>query len=174
MRKAHFLVGALAAVAVSACGGAPQSAAPSNGPPSLVVVGGGPTCPPPTATPSPVPAFLNYPPSGSSNVSVSIGKIIEQGADAAGEVPQITMSSSSGSVPLGTPTAAPSPFPTPFATPSPYSAVGTAPYIAVPLPTLSPSTTYTVSDVVPGYDPNNPPVCSAPSTQFVGTFSTGP
>jgi hypothetical protein len=119
---------------------------------------------------TPIPAFLDYPPSGSSNVAIGIGEIIEKGADVPGVGVSITVSSPAGPVPLGTPTVAPSPYPTPFATPPPTFG---APYIAIPLPTLSPSTTYTVNDVYTDWA-DNPPVCSAQYTQFVGTFTTGP
>ena len=158
---------------LAACGGGTVVGAsrPTVGPSSPAASA---TCHPPSPGPTPIPAFLNYPPSGSSNVRTSIGEIIEQGADAPGQALTITVSSSSGNVPLGTPTAAPSPFPTPFATAPPNSIAARSPYVAIPLLTLSPSTTYTVSDTYQDYDPNNPPVCSAPATQFVGTFSTGP
>lgn len=131
------------------------------------------TCPPPPPTPPPIPAFLNYPPGGSINVPTTIGEIIEQGADTPGSILTIAVSWPSGNVPLGTPASAPSPLPTPFATPSPHSVISQSPYVAIPLPTLSPSTTYTVTDIYSGYDSNNPPSCSAPAMQFVGTFTTG-
>jgi hypothetical protein len=149
---------------LAACGGC---IACSGGHPLIAV-----TCPPPTATPPPISAFLNYPPSGSNNVPIYVGEIIEQGADAPGEVLTITVSSPSASVPVGAPTIAPSPFPTPFATLPPYTQLGKAPYVAIALPTLLPSTTYSVNDTYPNYDPNNPPVCSTPATRSVGTFRT--
>lgn len=159
-----FLVSLLAA-----CGGGANWNGPAASQPAVTA-----TCHPQSPGPTPIPAFLNYPPNGSTNVPVSIGEIIEQGADAPGQGLTIVVASSSGNVPLGTPTIAPSPFPTPFATASPDSVPARSPYVAIPLPTLSRSTTYTVSDTYPGYDPNNPPLCSAPATQFVGTFSTAP
>ncbi|HEY9180799.1 MAG TPA: hypothetical protein VIO32_08765, partial [Candidatus Baltobacteraceae bacterium] len=45
------------------------------------------TCPPPSPGPPPIPAFLDYPPSGSTNVSISIGEIIEKGAGVPGGAP---------------------------------------------------------------------------------------
>lgn len=122
------------------------------------------TCPPPPLTPTPDPAWLAYPPSGSTSVPVSIGELIEEGSSS------IIISANGSNVPAGTPTVAPSPFPTPFATAPPgYSYFG--PYMAVPLPTLSPNTTYKVADQYTGWD-NNPPQCSTTVTQDVGTFTT--
>ncbi|HEY9180798.1 MAG TPA: hypothetical protein VIO32_08760 [Candidatus Baltobacteraceae bacterium] len=164
MRKVRIATAAVAALALAACGGG--SLFGGNHPKISA------TCPPPPLSPTPPPAFLDYPPSGSANVSTSIGQIIEKGADVPGGGITIVVASGSENVPLGTPTTAPSPFPTPFATPPPTFGM-IAPYIAIPLPTLSPSTVYTVSDVYAGYDPNNPPQCSAPTTQLVGTFTTG-
>lgn len=126
------------------------------------------TCGPPWTEPTPYPAWLAYPPSGSTNVATTIGKFIEKGASPGGLA--IIVSSPSGNLPLGTPTAAPSPYPTPFVTPPPNDYVN-GPYMAVPLPTLSPATTYTVSDQFM-YWSNNPPQCEAPVTQFVGSFTT--
>lgn len=159
-----FVVLAAGASALAACGGG-AGISGANGPPPAVSA----TCHPPSPGPTPIPAWLAYPPRGSTNVSANIGEIIETGADA-GQGVTITVSSPAGNVPLGTPTVAPSPYPTPFATPSP--GFPNYPYMAIPLPMLSPSTTYTVSDTYMDYDPNNPPQCSAPATQFVGTFTT--
>ncbi len=130
------------------------------------------TCPPPSPGPTPIPAWLSYPPSGSTNVAFNIGEIIEKGASAPGEGVTITVSSPTGSVSLGTPTIVPTPYPTPFATTPPTFGLPNNPYMAIPLPTLSPSTTYTVNDVYTDWA-NNPPQCSAQYTQFVGTFTTG-
>jgi len=130
------------------------------------------TCPPPPAIPTPIPAWLAYPPNGSTSVSTAIGQIIEQGAE---EPPMsglsIVISSSAGKVPLGAPTVAPSPFPSPFSsTPPNYGTTG--PYMSIPLPALSPNTAYSVVQQYTGWS-NNPPQCSATITQSVGGFTTG-
>ena len=83
----------------------------------------------------------------------------------------IGVSSPQGNVPVGAPTVAPSPYPSPFATPPPDFALSRMPYIAVPLPTLSPATTYAVYDYYTDWA-DNPPLCSAQYVQPVGTFST--
>jgi hypothetical protein len=117
--------------------------------------------------------FLDYPPSGSTNVATNVGRLIETGADNGPNVyPTVTLnvSAPSGPLQLGAPAIAPSPFPTPFATPFPAY---TGTYVAVALPTLSPNTTYTVTDTYMGFA-DSPPTCSAPVTQNVGTFATGP
>jgi hypothetical protein len=151
------IVGVLAVAA--GCGGGVSS-------PSVTA-----TCPPPPLRPTPIPAWLAYPPNGSTNVATTIGEIIEKGADAPGQGLAVTVASSSGRVALGAPAVVPSPYPTPFATAPPTFGI-IAPYMAIPLPALAPSTTYTVDDVYMDWA-NNPPKCSAQYTQHVGTFTTG-
>ncbi len=161
MMRYRAIAGILATAAlVAACGGGG-----SVGGPASQQITAGATCPPPPAIPTPYPAWLAYPPSGSSSVSTSIGQIIERGWSS------VIIAAGNSTVTAGTPTAAPSPFPTPFATAPPqYDTLG--PYIAVPLPTLSPNTTYTVEDQYTGWD-DNPPQCSTTLTQTAGTFTTG-
>lgn len=164
-----FVVLAASASALAACGaGAGVSGSNrSSGPPPAVSA----TCHPPSPGPTPIAAWLAYPPSGSTGVSVNAGQIIEKGADYPGGGVTIVVSSAAGNVPLGTPTLAPLPYPSPFATAPPtYGFAG--PYSSIPMPALSPATTYTVSDTYMDYYPYNPPQCSAPATQFVGTFTT--
>lgn len=121
------------------------------------------------ALPAPPVFFLDYPPSGSTNIPTNAGVLIEMGADN-GQYPSATVTVSSGSavVPLGAPTAVPSPLPTPFATPT--GAQG--PYVTVPMPTLSPNTAYTVVFKYMTFA-DNPPSCTVPASQTVGTFTTG-
>lgn len=168
----HTLVGSfvfLVALILAACGGAGSNKAPAD-PPTLSAT----SCPSPPVIPTPIPAWLDYPPSGSANVATSVGQVIEKGADEPGQnsLTIVVTSQSGGNVPVGAPTAAPSPLPTPFATPPPNYPI-TGPYVAIPLPTLSPSTTYDVSDAYTGYS-NTPPQCSAQYLQSVGSFTTGP
>lgn len=153
---------------LTACGAAVTSAGAGRS------VGGplAASCPPAPGAPTPAPAWLNFPPNGSTGVATSIGVLIETGAEepAASSAITITVTSPSGqAVALGTPTSAPSPLPTPFATSPPayYQQ-----YVAIPLPTLAHNTTYTVSDEFAEWS-NNPPQCSTTVTQSVGSFSTG-
>lgn len=161
----------LVAACLAACGG---SGAPDPSQPTGQQGSGqsAATCPPPPTIPTPIPAWLSYPPNGSTSVSTTIGQIVEQGAE---EPPNsgitLVVSSSAGNVPLGAPTIAPSPFPSPFST-TPPSYGTSGPYISIPLPTLSPNTTYDVAQQYTGWD-NNPPQCSATITQAVGKFTTG-
>lgn len=157
--SAFVFVAALAACTGSGAIGSANNVAPQTAA----------TCPPPSPGPTPIAAWLAYPPSGSTNVATSIGELIEKGA-APGNGLTMVVSSAAGNVPLGAPTIAPSPYPTPFATPPPTFG-WSGPYVAVPLPALSPAATYTVTDVYTDWA-NNPPACSAQYTQPVGTFTT--
>jgi hypothetical protein len=159
----------ISALLLAACGGRGSSSLwlPTPAPAGAT----GSACGTPPAEPTPFPAFLNYPPSGSANVSTSIGELIEQGAMGPGKGTAIEVTAGAASVPVGMPGIAPTPYPTPFATAPPDYAGSDFPYLAVPLPTLAPSTTYTASDVYTGW--SNVPPCTAQYTQFVGTFTTG-
>lgn len=154
------LILAVSAV-LAACGGGTGSSDPTVSA----------SCPPPPAIPTPFPAWLNSPPNGSVNVATNIGVLIETGAEEPGQngAIAITVTSPSAPMAIGTPTSAPSPLPSPFSTSPPqYS----GPYVAIPLPTLSPNTTYTVSDSYTGWA-DNPPQCSTMITQISGSFTTG-
>lgn len=173
----YTLVGSLVlfvALALAACGGAgSNNSADLQGTPSALAAT---SCPSPAyPPPTPIPAWLDYPPSGSANVATSVGQVIERGVEEPGQNNSLLIvltSQSGGNVPVSSPTAAPSPLPTPFATPPPNYPI-TGPYVAIPLPTLSPSTTYNVSDTYTGWS-DTPPQCSANYSQSVGSFTTGP
>ncbi len=124
----------------------------------------------PPTIPTPIPVWLAYPPDGSTGITTTIGELIEVGVPAEVGLTLNVTTATGASVSLGTPVIAPSPYPTPFATEPPIWA--NRPYYAVPLPTLSPNTTYTVSDSYTGWA-NNPPTCSATYTQRAGAFTTG-
>lgn len=159
-RRASVCIGVLAILA--ACGSGARAQIPILSPQ--------PTCGPPSPQPTPIAAWLDYPPNGSTGVSTTIGEIIETGAEQPGNSAlTIVLSSGGVSVPIGTPTVAPTPYPTPYSTPG---AGVSGPAMAIPLPALSPNTAYTVSDVYTGWA-DNPPACTAPQTQFVGSFTTG-
>lgn len=170
----HSLLGSfvlMAAMALVACSGAgsnPTSNTPGD--PSTPLA----TCAPPPPGPTPIPAWLDYPPNGSTGIATSVGQLIERGVEEPGQNNSllIVLTSQSGTnVPVGAPTAAPSPLPTPFATPPPNYPI-TGPYVAIPLPTLSPTTTYEVSDTYTGWS-DSPPQCTAQYSQPVGSFTTG-
>lgn len=129
-------------------------------------------CPSPSPSPVPPTPWLNYPPSGSTVVSTNVGEVIVQGPSFGPGGPSIVISDPSGKVPAGLPTIAPSPYPSPFATAPPQNPVAGYAHIAVPLPTLSPSTTYTITNVYTDWA-DNPPQCSAQYSQLVGSFTTG-
>jgi hypothetical protein len=123
--------------------------------------------------PPPVPApalFLAFPIPSSSGVPVSIGEVVVQG-DLQYLYGPISVSLTSPTAPVFSdvaPSPAPSPLPSPIASP-----LGGTPYYAVPIPTLAASTAYTASINFLDWS-DNPPLCRAPSTQQIGTFSTGP
>ena len=148
---AGYMVSVCAVVlALSGCGGSSSASTSCGFPPPI---------------PTPIPFWLAYPPTGSTNVGLTIGKLIGVGGVT------LSMTTTSGnSVPLGSPTLAPSPYPTPFATAPPN--LGLQQYYAVPIPTLSPNTTYTISDSHIAWE-NNPPSCGTTDTQQVGSFTTG-
>ena len=133
----------------------------------------GPCGTPPPAFPTPAPAWLVYPPNGSINVSTSIGQIVEVGGDEPAPVSMaISVSTRAGqNVPIGTASSAPSPLPSPFSTPPPFTHPNQA-YVAIPVPTLSPNTTYLVSDTYLAWQ--SLPPCATGVMQSMAIFSTGP
>ncbi|MEO6991903.1 MAG: hypothetical protein ABI346_02350 [Candidatus Baltobacteraceae bacterium] len=149
-------LGAVAAIALVlvACGSGPGSSGCSS--------------PPPVPIPE---LFLSYPEPGSPAVSVGIGEVIFVG-NAGGLYAPDTVAirgRSGANVPVGAFTAAPSPFPTPYAVPSGFS--GNIPFVAVPIPTLSPGVTYDVSFSYTDWA-DAPPACRTTVTQSLGSFTT--
>lgn len=130
--------------------------------------------PAPCGLPPPVPIaelWLSYPQPGATSVPLNIGEIVFAGADTGyfGSDTVSVSSSTQATVPVGAFTAAPSPMPTPFATPPNSS--GNVPYEAVPIPTLSPSTTYNVSYTYRDWS-SKPPSCTQKITEQLGAFTT--
>lgn len=124
--------------------------------------------------PPPVPEpFLSMasPPSGATNVSTTIGLLVFAGTPQGFyDTARVTMVSSSGlNVPVGAYTAAPSPSPTPYPVPTGWS--GNVPYVAAPIPTLAPATTYTLSFTFTDWN-GVPPSCTGPVTRSLGVFTT--
>jgi hypothetical protein len=107
---------------------------------------------------------LAYPIPSATNVALALGDLVFSGDPATG----LQLQSTIGPVPVGSPTAAPSPLPTPIAPPGPGAPLT---YFALPIPTLSPSTTYSVTwtYLAPA---DNPPSCKASVTQNLGSFTT--
>lgn len=141
---------------------------------TLAACGGGATqSNPGCGFPPPVPVpwlTLAYPIPGATNVPPSIGIMLMAGEVNGFYGPDtVALASWAGSVPIGTFTAAPSPLPTPYATPAGSS--GDIPNVAVPLPTLSPATTYTASFTYTDWA-DNPPSCRTQITTKMGSFKT--
>lgn len=151
MKKRHVIF--LTASLLAACGGG-QTPSPQA------------TCGPPPPIPDPFLA-LAYPAPNAVNVPLSIGMVVFAGYSGG---LKISMQSGSGAnIPIGAPTAPPSPMPTPYATPANYG--GEVPYFAVPIPSLSPATTYSLSYTYTGYT-GVPPACVGPITHGLGVFAT--
>ncbi len=142
-------------VALAACGGGSKAAPPNCGPPPPV--------------PLPV-LFLVYPEPNALNVPDSIGEIVFVGQTSSFLGPgTVTVAAPSGNVPVGAFTTPPLPIPTPNATPAGIS--GNIPYVAVPVPTLSPATTYALTFSFPDFG-GSPPTCRTTQTQSLGSFTT--
>lgn len=148
----------------AASGSSGGSGGTVNSPPSSASCGS----PPPVAIAE---LWLSYPEPGATSVPTDIGEIVFAGDDTNYFGPDTVNVSTPTqvSVPVGAFTAAPSPMPTPYATPAAQS--GDVPYEAVPVPRLSPSTTYTVSYTYRDWA-NTPPSCTQSITQQLGTFTT--
>ena len=112
--------------------------------------------------------LLAYPAPGATNVPTTIGQIVFLNGFAGLSTIQLN-SSSSGSVPVGPLSPAPSPLPSPLAPPPPNPFTG-GPYFAGSVPTLAPATAYTV--VYSFTDRESSPPCIRPGTAILGTFTT--
>jgi hypothetical protein len=126
--------------------------------------------------PLPIPELiLLYPAPGATGVPDAIGSLVlsGNGEDYYGPttIALTTMSTGGGVtvVAQGTPGPAPSPLPSPLATPSELGA--DAPNSGLPVPTLSPATTYSVSRTYEDFS-EKPPTCRTHVTQILGTFAT--
>lgn len=157
MKRCTVLLGFCATALLGACGGAGDPTSPTS------------FCgsPPPLAHPQ---LWLVYPMPSATAVPDNIGEVVF--ADVAGLTPgdSVAISGGGSAVPVGAFTPAPSPLPSPRVTPGAQFGP-TVPYIAAPVPTLSPNTTYTVSFTYQDWA-NNPPSCSTTNTQNLGTFTT--
>src|SRR5579884_123010 len=145
----------LALATVAACGGGNSISTVSCG------------SPPPSPHPQ---LWLVYPIPSATQVPASIGALIF--ADVGGLTAQdsISVLSASAQVPVGAFTSAPSPLPSPRVTPGADFGPN-VPYVAVPVPTLSPSTSYTVNYTFEDWA-DNPPSCVITQTQILGTLTT--
>jgi hypothetical protein len=113
--------------------------------------------------------LLAYPVSGSAGVATTIGSVVVVfGLVGAGKT-TVSVAAPSGFIAVGTPGPAPSPLPSPMATPAPSS--GTPSYSALALPTLMPSTRYTVTAT---YSIGSAPAaCLTSFSTTLGFFTTG-
>jgi hypothetical protein len=147
-------LGAIAVLAACSGGGGTNPASPGCG------------SPPPSASPV---LDLVYPIPNATAVSEFLGFLVfATGGVSSQEF--VTLSNANTPVPVGAFTAPPSPLPSPRVTPgSKFS--GDVSYVAVPVPTLSPETTYTVSYTYQDFA-DNPPSCMAPVTLPLGSFTT--
>lgn len=126
-----------------------------------------PNCGPPPPVPAPFLVF-EYPGDGATNVPTTIGELVFQGSGGASGV---TVSANGAAVPTGPLQPAPSPLPSPLVTPPPSRGIGSAPYFAVAIGTLAPSTTYAVAFFYAAWD-GNVPSCSKTVTVNLGSFTT--
>lgn len=111
--------------------------------------------------------WLVYPAPNATSVPANLAQLIF--ADGPGSGQTVAVTSPGGpAIQTGTPTSAPSPLPTPNATPG---GGGYVFYLAVPIASVEPSTTYTVllSEQVWS---DNPPSCQSTQTQSLGSFTT--
>ena len=132
------------------------------------VVGSAPTCGPPPPVPVPFLSLI-YPEPSAPNVPDNVGVLVFQGfANDYFGPDSITLSSGTTTVPAGAFTSPPSPLPTPHATPSGIPAS----FVAVPVPSLSPATTYNVTFNYTDFGESNPPSCTMMQTQNLGSFTT--
>lgn len=152
-----FLLVGLFGVGLVACGGGGVTAPAA-------------TCGPPPPVPAPFLA-LSYPEPNATNVPDAFGTLIFVGqtADYFGPSSVTLATAAAVNVPVGAFTAPPSPLPSPYAVPSGFS--GNVPFVAAPIPTLSPSTTYSVTFNYADYS-GIPPTCTSTYTNPLGSFTT--
>jgi hypothetical protein len=150
IKQLVMLMFVLATAALAACGGT-LHARDNCG-----------TIPPPVPVPE---AWLIYPMPDATGVPVSVGNLIF--VDQAPLFTTVAVTSPYGPVPLGTFTAAPTPIPSPHST----QFTGTEPYVEASVPTLSASTTYTVTYSYMDWA-DNPPTCQALESRNLGSFTT--
>jgi len=149
-----------AAVLLAACGGGGGRVTPH----------GTATCGPPIPGPRPV-LDLSYPEPNATGVPVNIGELVFVGfyQGVVGNAVLNVAAASGAAVPVGAFVPAPSPMPTPYAIPPGWS--GDIPFVAAPIPTLSPAATYTVTYTFTD-DGGPPPACTVQVTATSGAFTT--
>jgi hypothetical protein len=126
--------------------------------------------------PLPIPELiLLYPAPGATGVPDAIDSLVfsGNGEDYFGPTTiALTTMSTDGAVSVvaqGTPGPAPSPLPSPLATPSGLGI--DTPNSGLPVPTLSPATTYSVSRTYEDFS-EQPPTCRTKISETLGTFTT--
>ena len=166
MKTAEFLLFVASIPLLATCGGA-TGGVPNRSQPNPQSSA---TCPPPVPGPRPV-LDLSYPIPGSTAVPIDIGQVIFVGfyQGVTGNASISVLTASGTRVPVGAFVAAPSPMPTPYAIPTGWS--GNIPFVAAPVPTLSPSTTYNITYAFTD-DGGAPPSCTSQVTETSGSFTT--
>lgn len=166
--EGRFVLSLAPIALLAACGGVP-----ANGwgvPATPVPLRSANPCGMPPPVPSPF-LWLASPQSGSANVSTTIGILVFAGMPQGFyDTAKVTMLTPNGAqVAVGAYEAAPSPSPSPYPVPPGWS--GNIPYVAAPVPTLAPSTTYTLSYTYTDFN-GVPPACTGPQTLPLGSFTT--
>ena len=128
------------------------------------------TCPPPAPGPRPA-LYLSYPLPNASAVPTDVGKLIFVGwyRGVTGDATISIKTASGATVAVGEFTAPPSPIPEPHFVP--MGLRHNTPFVAVSVPSLAPSTTYSVSYAFTD-DGGSPPSCTFQSTIPSGSFTT--
>lgn len=158
-----FLLLSLVGIGLGACGGGANVAAPAA------------TCGPPPPVPVPF-LVLSYPEPNATSVPDAFGTLLFVGFpfdDYFGPT-NVTLTTLAGAnVPVGAFTAPPSPLPSPYVVPSGFSSTGVSniPFVAAPVPMLSPSTIYNVTFTYADFG-DTPPTCRTTQSESLGSFTT--
>ena len=128
-------------------------------------------CGPEPNHPTPMPIWLAYPSSGSSDVPTTVGRLIVKGIDLHEQTSSgIYLEASNGvRLALGTAHQAGA---LPASMPSPPADYNRWSFAEVPLPNLAPNTRYRVFDTYLDWA-DKPPRCFTPYSQLIGEFTTG-
>ena len=124
-------------------------------------------CGPPPPVPAPF-LFFAYPGDGATGVPTTVGRLVFGGFPNSSSAIAVT-ASPQNTVPVGPLAPALSPLPSPLAT-QPPRGTGSVPYYAVSVPTLAPSTTYTVVHVYSDW--SSSPPCTQTEHTTLGSFTT--
>jgi hypothetical protein len=124
-------------------------------------------CGPPPPVPAPF-LFFAYPGDGATGVPTTVGRLVFGGFPGSSSAISMT-AAPQNDVQVGPLAPAPSPLPSPLAT-QPPRGTGSVPYYAVSVPTLAPSTTYTVVHTYSAW--SSSPPCTQTEHTALGSFTT--